>query len=178
MEFSLNGEKVLVNAAEASTMTLNEFIRFKTRFKGTKLSCAQGGCGACTVVVQTKEDGKVATKTVPSCLMPLTSASNASIITVEGLKKSACGTGCGGHPIQERMTAFHGTQCGFCTPGMVMQMWGGLKQNKADGGSNMTEKEMEDLDLMICLNFIHPNYAFNWKIHHAPTTASPQITIT
>jgi len=150
MEFALNGDKVTVAAAKASAMTLNEFIRTKTIFKGTKLSCAQGGCGACTVAVSYKDDaGTLQTKTLPSCLVPLVSVHRCSVTTVEGLKKAACGEdGNGGHPVQERMVQFQGTQCGFCTPGMVMQMWGGLTQHNTNGGKNISCDLLEDLDLM------------------------------
>eukprot|EP00466_Bigelowiella_natans_P006090 jgi/Bigna1/80905/fgenesh1_pg.75_\ len=150
MEFALNGKRCVVNPSEVAKLTLNEYIRFKTSFKGTKLSCAQGGCGACTVAVSYQtESGEVKTKTVPSCLMALPSVAGTSITTVEGLKKASTGDSKFlGHPVQERMVMYHGTQCGFCTPGMVMQMWGGLKQHGADGGKNLQEKKVEDLDLM------------------------------
>ena len=150
MEFALNGEGYRVDPADAAGVTLNEFIRTKTRFKGTKLSCAQGGCGACTVAVTTQNSaGEPQTKTVPSCLVPLVSVAGSAVTTVEGLKKAACPSGgYGAHPVQERLVAMHGTQCGFCTPGMVMQMWGGLTQARAQGGSALTERQIEDMDIL------------------------------
>ncbi|KAJ9077112.1 hypothetical protein DSO57_1019848 [Entomophthora muscae] len=95
-------------------------------YTGTKLGCGEGGCGACTVVIATP-DGETSTHhlTANACLLPLCTLHGKQIITVEGI-------GCPSkpHAVQERLALGHGSQCGFCTPGIVMSMYGLLKMNK------------------------------------------------
>ena len=100
---------------------------------GTKLVCGEGVCGACSVLVATVTDRQGAAGPPPvdhhvvtSCTTRLLSLHGARVTTVEGIG----GTSSGGrqlHPVQERLHKGHGSQCGFCTPGMVMVMVGLLK---------------------------------------------------
>ena len=99
---------------------------------GTKLVCGEGVCGACSVLVATVTDRQgvgapsVDHHVVTSCTTRLLSLHGARVTTVEGIG----GTSSGGrqlHPVQERLHKGHGSQCGFCTPGMVMSMVGLLK---------------------------------------------------
>ena len=87
--------------------TLAEVLRDQLHLTGTKISCAEGHCGACTVIV----NGKA----VNSCLMLIAEARGKEILTIEGLSK-------GGelHPIQDAFVTHGAVQCGFCTPGMIM----------------------------------------------------------
>lgn len=87
--------------------TLAEVLRDQLHLTGTKISCAEGHCGACTVIV----NGKA----VNSCLMLIAEARGKEILTIEGLSK-------GGelHPIQEAFVTHGAVQCGFCTPGLIM----------------------------------------------------------
>lgn len=87
--------------------TLAEVLRDQLHLTGTKISCAEGHCGACTVIV----NGKA----VNSCLMLIAEAQGKEILTVEGLSK-------GGelHPIQQAFVTHGAVQCGFCTPGLIM----------------------------------------------------------
>jgi aerobic-type carbon monoxide dehydrogenase small subunit (CoxS/CutS family) len=87
--------------------TLAEVLRNQLNLTGTKISCAEGHCGACTVIV----NGKA----VNSCLMLIAEARGKEILTIEGLSK-------GGelHPIQEAFVTHGAVQCGFCTPGLIM----------------------------------------------------------
>jgi len=87
--------------------TLVEVLRESLGLTGTKKSCNEGECGACTVLM----DGKP----VASCLLLAVDAQGKEILTIEGLSD-------GGklHPIQEAFLKHGGIQCGFCTPGMVM----------------------------------------------------------
>ncbi len=87
--------------------TLAEVLRDQLNLTGTKISCAEGHCGACTVII----NGKA----VNSCLMLISEAQGKEILTIEGLSK-------GGelHPIQDAFVTHGAVQCGFCTPGIIM----------------------------------------------------------
>lgn len=134
VQFTLNGELRSVDVDVAAGKTLNEYIRFNSQYTGTKVSCAQGGCGACTVAVARPSHPL---KSVPSCLTPLASLHGAAVVTVEGIS-AADGTP---HPVAERLAKMGGSQCGFCTPGMVMQIFSTL--SKQDGGKACGEKDLE-----------------------------------
>ncbi|KAJ1966806.1 hypothetical protein IWQ62_002234 [Dispira parvispora] len=113
----------LVNPAPETT-TL-QFLR-QQGLTGTKLGCAEGGCGACTVVVASYESemDQVAYCSTNACLLPLASVDGKQLITVEGLGNSRKP-----HPVQERIALCHGSQCGFCTPGIVMSLYALLRNN-------------------------------------------------
>ena len=96
--------------------TLAETLREELKLTGTKIGCATGDCGSCTVLV----DGK----SVNSCLMLAIEADGAEVLTVEGLAQ-----GEQLHPIQEAFVAEDALQCGFCTPGQVMACAGLLKRH-------------------------------------------------
>ncbi|XP_032242989.2 xanthine dehydrogenase/oxidase-like [Nematostella vectensis] len=126
VSFSLNGVKYTVMNPDA-LMSLNEWIRSQPHLTGTKVMCREGGCGCCTVVV-TKADpvtNKPMTMPVNSCLWPLCNADGVSITTTEGIGNKDDGF----HAIQERLADHNGSQCGYCSPGMVMNMYGLLKTN-------------------------------------------------
>ena len=101
----------------APTLTLLDYLRLSERAMGTKEGCAEGDCGACTVVF----DGR----TVKSCTMFAVQADGREITTIEGMQ-SADGEL---HPIQKAFWENHGLQCGYCTPGMVMQAAWLLREN-------------------------------------------------
>ena len=110
----VNGEehKLFVESHE----TLASILRDHLHLTGTKVSCGEGDCGACTVLV----DGKA----VNSCIVLALSVQGASVETIEGLSQ-----GERLHPIQEAFLEAGALQCGFCTPGMVMAAKGLLAQN-------------------------------------------------
>lgn len=87
--------------------TLADAIREDLGLTGTHLGCEHGVCGACTVLL----DGEV----VRSCLLFAVQATGAEITTIEGI-----GTGGALHPMQQAFSQYHGLQCGFCTPGMIL----------------------------------------------------------
>eukprot|EP00095_Tigriopus_kingsejongensis_P005797 maker-scaffold88_size394946-snap-gene-2.26 protein:Tk05797 transcript:maker-scaffold88_size394946-snap-gene-2.26-mRNA-1 annotation:"hypothetical protein DAPPUDRAFT_313254" len=116
VELEVNGNSVKVPVQTLDPqISLARFLRDHLHLTGTKISCAQGGCGACIVTVRVPNGAKMG---VNACLTPLMSCHGWKITTVEGLGSTKVGL----HPVQERLASFHGTQCGFCSPGMVMAM--------------------------------------------------------
>ncbi len=102
------------------TETLLDFLRLRRRLVGTKEGCAEGDCGACTVLVGRLVDGKLAYETVNACIRFLGSLNATHIVTVEHLAAKDGSL----HPVQQAMVDCHGSQCGFCTPGFVMSLYG------------------------------------------------------
>ncbi len=111
VEFVLNGEMM---QADDASMTLLDFVRLERGLTGTKEGCNEGDCGACTVQVASMEDGELVHRAVNSCILLLGQMQGKSVTTVEALG--------GDHPVQEAMVEHHGSQCGFCTPGIVMSL--------------------------------------------------------
>jgi xanthine dehydrogenase small subunit len=126
-------------ADAAPTRTILQHLREDLHCTGTKEGCAEGDCGACTVVIGELQDGKVEFKTVNSCIQFLPALDGKALFTVEDLKQPDGAL----HPVQQAMVECHGSQCGFCTPGFVMSLWGlYLKQeSKADAPQR---KEIDD----------------------------------
>ncbi|MEI7445934.1 MAG: xanthine dehydrogenase small subunit [Burkholderiales bacterium] len=114
IRFVLDGHPVSVDDVPPSTMLL-DWLRTRARATGTKEGCAEGDCGACTVVLARREaDGSVRAEPCNACIRPLASVDGCGVLTVEGLG--------GTHPVQRAMVECHGSQCGFCTPGFVTAM--------------------------------------------------------
>ncbi len=122
--FTINGEARTVEV-EPETM-LVDVIRDVLNLTGTKVGCDNATCGSCTVVV----NGKA----VKSCITPVKKVAGADILTVEGLAK-----GMTLHPIQKSISESGAVQCGFCTPGIIMELYG-LLENKP--GASETELEI------------------------------------
>ena len=104
----------------APTRTVLQHLREDLHCTGTKEGCAEGDCGACTVIVGSAEDGKLAMKPVNACIQFLPSLDGKALFTVEDLQQPDGAL----HPVQQAMVECHGSQCGFCTPGFVMSLWG------------------------------------------------------
>ena len=115
IRFLLNGEDVVLSDI-GPTETLLDYLRLKRRLTGTKEGCAEGDCGACTVLVGRLVDGTLTYEGVNACIRFLGSLSGTHVVTVEHLA-AADGTL---HPVQQAMVDYHGSQCGFCTPGFIM----------------------------------------------------------
>jgi xanthine dehydrogenase small subunit len=121
--FTLNGD--VHEATDMSpTTTMLDYLRDHLRMTGTKEGCAEGDCGACTVVRVI--DGRF--EAVNSCLMQIGQADGVEILTVEGLEKINGGALI---PVQDAMAAGGGTQCGFCTPGFISALFA-LEQSGED----------------------------------------------
>src|SRR5690606_2981855 len=94
--------------------------RLEKRLTGSKEGCAEGDCGACTVLVGRVSNGRLVYETVNSCIRFLGSLHATHVVTVEYLKGEHGQL----HPVQQAMVDCHGSQCGFCTPGIVMSLYG------------------------------------------------------
>ena len=99
------------------SLTLLDYLRLNERALGTKEGCAEGDCGACTVVLRRCVDGHVTYAPVNSCILFAGQADGAEVIVVDDLARG------GLHPVQRAMVETHGSQCGFCTPGFVMALF-------------------------------------------------------
>ena len=108
-----------------SNETLLNYIRTKLKKTGTKEGCAEGGCGACTVVLGELKNNAIDYKAINSCITLLPTLQGKQLILVEDLvsKEGLL------HPVQQAMVNYHGSQCGFCTPGFIMSLFSMYKKN-------------------------------------------------
>ena len=104
----------------APTQTILQHLREDLRCTGTKEGCAEGDCGACTVVIGSLKDGKLEMRAVNSCIQLTPTLDGKALFSVEDLQQLDGAL----HPVQQAMVECHGSQCGFCTPGFVMSLWG------------------------------------------------------
>lgn len=123
VRFLLNGDAVEV-AAPDPHLTLLEWLREERRLTGSKEGCAEGDCGACTVVLgeRSRDAGgrdRVALAPINACLRLLPTLDGKAVFTVEGLRA----VGGALHPTQQALVDRHASQCGFCTPGFVMALF-------------------------------------------------------
>ena len=98
------------------TETLLDYLRLRERATGTKEGCNEGDCGACTVVVGEWRDGRVVYRPVNSCIQFLGAMDGKEIVTVEDVAWPDGRL----HPVQQAIVDAHGSQCGFCTPGVLV----------------------------------------------------------
>ena len=137
LRFCLNGEWVEERAV-APTTTLLRYLRDVKGLAGTKEGCAEGDCGACTVVVvERAPSGKPAFRAVNSCLLLLPMVQGKLVFTVEALKDPGTGAP---HPVQEAMARALGSQCGYCTPGIVMSLFEAAYRKDLDEGWKLDDQ--------------------------------------
>ena len=118
IRFLLNDDEVCI-ADVAPTDTLLDFLRLNRRLTGTKEGCAEGDCGACTVLIGRLTRDALHYEPVNACIRFLASLDGRHVVTIEHLS-GECGAL---HPIQRAMIDHGGAQCGFCTPGVVMSLY-------------------------------------------------------
>ena len=113
----LNGEPCEIRRVPPATTVL-DWLRTERALTGTKEGCAEGDCGACTVVLGIPDGAGMRYEAVNSCLMAVPQLAGKALITIEGLAENG-----GLHPLQEAMVEADASQCGFCTPGIVMALY-------------------------------------------------------
>lgn len=119
IRFILNAEEITLGDF-APTETLLDYLRLRRRLTGSKEGCAEGDCGACTVLVGRLVDGGLVYESINACIRFLGSLHATHVVTVEHLAAKDGRL----HPVQQAMVDCHGSQCGFCTPGFVMSLYG------------------------------------------------------
>jgi xanthine dehydrogenase small subunit len=122
----VNGQRFEIRG-ERAFLSLTEFLRDDLLLTGTKVVCAEGDCGACTVLVGRPDGNSLRFETVDACIQFLYQLDGKHIVTVEGLPATPHAL----HPVQEAMVRCHGSQCGYCTPGFVMALVGLCERREA-----------------------------------------------
>jgi xanthine dehydrogenase small subunit len=119
VRFLLNGEVVALDDVDPTETALN-LLRYRLRLVGTKEGCAEGDCGACTVLVgELDGDDRLLWRALNACILFVPMLDGRAVVTVEQLSASGAL-----HPVQRELVERHGSQCGFCTPGFVMSLYG------------------------------------------------------
>jgi len=144
--FYLNGTRTVLGNIDPEATVL-EYLR-GIGLTGTKLGCGEGGCGACTIVVSqyNPTTKKIYHASVNACLAPLISLDGKHVITIEGIGNTKRP-----HAAQERVAKSHGSQCGFCTPGIVMSLYALLRNN--DSPDDQEIEEAFDGNLCRCTGY-------------------------
>jgi xanthine dehydrogenase small subunit len=124
IRFILNDRDITLDSVGANE-TLLDFLRIDRRLTGTKEGCAEGDCGACTVLVGRLRNGILHYEPVNACIRFLASLDACHVVSIEYLSGPEGRL----HPVQQAMVEHHGSQCGFCTPGFVMSLYALWMQN-------------------------------------------------
>ncbi|TXH90299.1 MAG: xanthine dehydrogenase small subunit [Rhodoferax sp.] len=126
--------------------TLLEVLREDLHSCGTKEGCGEGDCGACTVVLGQEKDGKLQYRAVNSCIQPAHAANGKALWTTEDLVQQDGKL----HPAQQALAECHGSQCGFCTPGFVMSLFGLYQNHTVHGQAVSREQASQALSGNLC----------------------------
>lgn len=128
IRFLLDGQLQEVERPDPTETVLN-YLRYRIARTGTKEGCAEGDCGACTVVLGELKGGSIRYRAINACILFMPVLDGKELITVESLRAADGSL----HSVQQAMVDTHGSQCGFCTPGIVMSLFA---LNKQDSPAN------------------------------------------
>ncbi len=134
VKFLLN-DKILEIKSPDPNQTILNYIRTELKKTGTKEGCSEGGCGACTIVLGELVGNEIKYSSINSCISFVPSLNGKQLLIVEDLVSQNGKL----HPVQEAMVKFHGSQCGFCTPGFVMSLFSMFKNNKSYDNELITD---------------------------------------
>ena len=157
LRFLHRGQPVAVSNV-AAHRTLLEVLREDLHLSATKEGCGEGDCGACTVVIGEPVNGQLTYKAINSCIRLAHSVEGMAVWTAADIAGRAppdanaatpAPSGQALHPAQEAMVRCHGSQCGFCTPGFVMSLFG-MYQNSQGGQGITRESAQADLSGNLC----------------------------
>jgi xanthine dehydrogenase small subunit len=146
IQFLRRGEVVTLNNVPP-TRTLLEVLREDLGCTGTKEGCGEGDCGACTVVLGETKGEQLTFKAVNSCIRMAHSVHGLALWTVEDLSPA---NAISQHPAQEAMVQCHASQCGFCTPGFVMSLFGMYQNHVLQGETITRELAQTELSGNLC----------------------------
>jgi xanthine dehydrogenase small subunit len=134
-------------AEPESTRTVLQWLREDARCSGTKEGCAEGDCGACTVVLGSLDtQGGLALQPVNACIQFLPTLDGKALFAVEDVAQPDGAL----HPVQQSMVTCHGSQCGFCTPGFVMSLWSCYEHHQQAGTVPTRQQLADDLSGNLC----------------------------
>ena len=134
IKFILNDKIQEIHNPDPNETILN-YIRLRLKKTGTKEGCAEGGCGACTIVIGELKKNNIIYKAINSCIAFTPSLEGKQLLVIEDLMLKNGSL----HPVQSAMVNYHGSQCGFCTPGFVMSLFSMYKNN-----TSYDEKTIEE----------------------------------
>ena len=134
LSFRLNGELHQI-VYHAPSLLLSDYLR-DSGLTGTKVGCGQGGCGACTVMISRRTAEGDDHRPINACLRLLVAVADCHVTTIEGIGNLQDGL----DPVQDRIARCNGTQCGYCTPGFVMNAHACLRHHPGT-----SQQEIEDL---------------------------------
>lgn len=133
IRFLLDGEVRELSDIDP-TLTVLNLLRYHLRRTGTKEGCAEGDCGACTVVLGELEGGKVRFRAVNACILFAPVLDGRALFTVESLGREGAL-----HPVQQALVDLHASQCGFCTPGFVMSLYAAQRDGAATDPASLKD---------------------------------------
>lgn len=136
IRFLLNDRPMEIDRAPPG-LTVLQYLRSHLGMTGTKEGCAAGDCGACTVAVGELCGNRIDYQVINACIAPVGALHGKQLLTVEHLARDGAL-----HPLQQAMVEHHGAQCGFCTPGVVMSLfgwWQAVKQGQGSGDRHSLE---------------------------------------
>jgi xanthine dehydrogenase small subunit len=133
-----------------TTRTLLDWLREEAGVCGTKEGCAEGDCGACTVLTGELREGALRWHNVNACIQFLPMLDGKAVLTVEDLAPAARACGHELHPAQQAMVDCHGSQCGFCTPGFVMSLVHVYERGHSAGAQPTRQVLSDDLSGNLC----------------------------